>query len=300
MKDKIVIASAMNHMVRIHAACTTALCQEADRLHDMYATSCAALGRTMTAAALIASDLKSPEEHVTVSIDGKGPVGRISVQADGQGNVRGYVQDPHVYLFRESDRKLDVGRAVGTDGTLTVSRDMGLKEPFTGVVKLVSGEIANDFAYYFAISEQTPSVVALGVLVDTDGSVRSAGGMFIQLMPGAPEEVISAVEQIAANMKPMSAYIDAGMTPEAIISELFEEPEFMEEKPVQWNCDCSKEHFADALMLVSEEDLLSLIEEDHGAETVCQFCSKKYQFNEAELREILERHRHVEHRQRFH
>ncbi|MBE6121937.1 MAG: Hsp33 family molecular chaperone HslO [Erysipelotrichaceae bacterium] len=300
MKDEIIIASAMNNMVRIHAASTTALCEEANRLHDMRATSCAALGRTMTAAALIASDLKNPQEHVVVTINGGGPIGKISVQADGQGNVRGYTENPGVYLFRESDRKLDVGAGVGTNGTLTVSRDMGLKEPFTGVVNLTSGEIANDFAYYFAISEQTPSVVALGVLVETDGSVRAAGGMIIQLMPGAGEDVISAVEKIAGTMKPMSAYIDARMTPKEIISELFDEPEFMEERPVQWHCGCSKEKFADGLMLVDEKDLLKMIHEDHGAEAVCQFCSKKYRFSEEDLEDILERHRHVENRQRFH
>ncbi len=299
MKDGLVIASALGQQVRIHAAVTTEMCEQARQAHQMAPGSCAALGRTMSAAALIASDLKRPEEHVVVTIDGGGPVGRISVQADGAGNVRGYTADPNVYFFRESDRKIDVARAVGTNGTLTVSRDMGLKEPFTGVVALQSGEIGYDFAYYFAVSEQTHSVVALGVLVDTDLSVRAAGGMFIQLLPGAPEEVIQKVEEIAAAMRPMSEYVDSGMDAEAVIRLLFPDAAIMDRREVRWHCDCSKERFADALMLLNEADLKQLIEEDHGAEAVCQYCSGRYRFTEDELREILERHRNVENRKRF-
>ncbi len=299
MKDELIIASALNDRVRIRAVSTTGLCEEARKCHDLYPASCAALGRTMSAALLIASDLKSPEEHVSVRIDGGGPAGRIGVEADGQGNVRGFIGDPHVYFYRESDGKIDVGRAVGSDGSLTVSRDMGLKEPFTGVVKLRSGEIADDFAWYFAVSEQTPSVVALGVLVETDLSVRAAGGMIIQLLPDAGEEVISEVEKTTAAMKPMSAYIDGGKKPEEIILGLFPDAVIMEKRDVRWHCDCSRERFADALVLVAEDELEKLIEEDKGAEIVCQYCSKKYQFSEDDLKAILERRRHVEDRNRL-
>ena len=299
MKDELIIASAMSQKVRIHAAVTTGLCEQARKAHDMAPGSCAALGRTMSAAALIASDLKHPEEHVVVTIDGDGPAGKISVQADGAGNVRGYVNDPNVYFFRESDRKIDVAKVVGKNGTLTVSRDMGLKEPFTGVVNLQSGEIGYDFAYYFAVSEQTPSVVALGVLVDPDYSVRAAGGIFIQLLPGAEEEVVAKVEQIAAEMKPVSTYIDEGMDMESVVRLLFPDAVIMEKRDVRWYCDCTWERFADALMLLSEDDLNQMIEEDHRAEAVCRYCSKKYRYTEQDLKEILERHRHVENRKRF-
>jgi len=187
MSEKIWIAEAVNEEVRIHAAKTTELVEEARRAHNLAPTSAAALGRTMTVTGLMASDLKSDEEHVDVRIDGHGPIGQVHVQADGKGNVRGYVDNPNVYLSRE-DGHLDVGAGVGTNGTLSVTRDMGLKEPFTGTVALQTGEIGDDFAYYYAISQQTPSVVAVGVLVDTDCTIAEAGGMIIELLPNASEE----------------------------------------------------------------------------------------------------------------
>ncbi len=296
MRDEIVIAEALNGAVRIHAAVTTAMVEEVRSLKEMYPTSCAALGRVMTANALMASDLKDPNARINVRIDGKGPVGTILSQADGEGNVRGFVDNPQVYLFRNSDGKLDVGQAVGRNGTLTVSRDLGLKEPFTGVVNLQTGEIGDDFAYYFAVSEQTPSVVGVGVLVDTDYSVKAAGGIIIQLLPNAPEEVIEAVEKAAGAMRPVSASVDQGMNAEEIIKELFPDAVILDHKPVQWRCDCSREHFARGLALIHEKDLQEMIDEDHGCETVCQYCGRKYQFTEEELKEILQKHINVENR----
>ena len=213
LKDEIVIAEALGTQIRIHAARSTELVEAARIAHDSCATCTAALGRTMTVTALIASDLKQPDEHVRVRISGGGPIGVIRAEADGAGNVRGCGDRMQLYASRE-DGHLDVGRVVGTDGTLQVSRDMGMKEPFTGTVMLASGEIGEDFARYFAISEQIPSVVSVGVLVNIDSSVAAAGGMIIQLMPFAGDDVIDEVERVAASMRPMSEYMNQGIRPE--------------------------------------------------------------------------------------
>ena len=288
MKDEIVIAEALNGQVRIHAARTTAMVKEAAEVHHCWPTSAAALGRTMTVTALMASDLKDPEEHVVVTIDGKGPAGKISVQADGAGNVRGMIGNPEVYLSR-ADGHLDVGKAVGIDGTLSVSRDMGLKEPFTGVVALQTGENGDDFAYYLVRSEQTPSVVAVGVLVGTDTKVKTAGGMIIQLLPDASEETIEAVEQVTKTMKPMTEYMDEGIEVEDLIRLLFPDAAILEHKPVQWHCGCSKEYYGELLLTLHEKDLKDMMEEDHGAEITCSYCEKQYRYSEEELKQLLEK-----------
>lgn len=286
--DEIVIAEALGTSIRIHAARSTQLVEAARIAHDSAATCTAALGRTMTVTALIASDLKQPDEHVRVRISGNGPIGVIRAEADGAGNVRGCGDHMQLYASR-ADGHLDVGKVVGTDGTLQVSRDMGLKEPFTGTVLLSSGEIGEDFARYFAISEQIPSVVSVGVLVNTDSSVSAAGGMIIQLMPFAGEDIIEAVERVAASMRPMSEYMSEGIEVEDLILQLFPDARILEHKPLRWHCDCSKEHFADALAGLQKSDLEAMINEDHGAEAECHYCRKKYQFTEEELREILEK-----------
>lgn len=294
-KDEIVIADALQGQVRIHAAVTTAMVEEARKVHDCWPTSCAALGRTMTVGALMASDLKDPREHVSISINGQGPAGKISVQADGAGNVRGYINEPHVYLKRE-DGHLDVGKAVGTNGVLTVSRDMGLKEPFTGVVPLQTGEIGDDFAYYYAVSEQTNSCVAVGVLIGTDLRVADAGGLVIQLLPDATEETIEAVEAAVKVMKPMTQYMEEGKNCEDVIHLLFPDAVILGHKDVRWHCDCSREYFMDGMAALHAEDLQAMIDEDHGAEIVCQYCGKKYQLSEDDLRSILENKKRAAHR----
>ena len=219
MNDEIVIAEALNHEVRIHAARSTELVSAAQKAHESAATCTAALGRTLTVTALIASDLKRKDEHVRIRISGGGPIGTIITEGDGDGNVRGFGDNMQVYASRE-DGHLDVGKVVGTDGTLQVSRDMGLKEPFTGTVLLASGEIGEDFARYFAVSEQIPSAVSVGVLVDTDSSVKAAGGMIIQLLPFAREETIQAVEAVVASMRPMTEYLSENMPVEDLIHHL--------------------------------------------------------------------------------
>ena len=278
----------MKHEVRIHAARSTDMAEAARRAHESAATCTAALGRTLTVTALIASDLKRKDEHVRVRISGNGPIGRIVTEADGAGNVRGYGENMQLYASRE-DGHLDVGKIVGSEGTLQVSRDMGLREPFTGTVELASGEIGIDFARYFAYSEQIPSVVSVGVLVDTDSSVKAAGGMIIQLLPNASMKTLETVEKISETMRPMSEYINDGITIGDLICQLFPDAVILDHKPLQWHCDCSKESFAAALSTLRKNDLEAMIREDHGAEIVCQYCKTKYQFTEEDLRELLER-----------
>lgn len=296
MKDEIVVAQALKDQVRIHAASTTALVETARQLHDMYPTSAAALGRTMTVTGILGSTLKDENEHITATINGGGPAGTIMAQADGAGNVRGFAANPQIYLKNGQTGKLDVGKAVGRNGYLRVTRDLGLKEPFTGTVALQSGEIGDDFAYYFAVSEQTPSVVAVGVLVDTDYSIRAAGGVLIQLLPDADEDCVKAVEAIAKDMKPVSQLIDEGRRPEEIIHQLFADARILEHRDIRWHCGCSREHYAAALATLHAQDLTEMIREDRGAEIVCQYCGKKYQYSEAELQQILDRKNHVENR----
>ncbi len=285
-KDELVIAEAFAGAVRIHAARTTAMVEAARRAHDCLPTSIAALGRTMSVAALMASDLKSPMEHVQIRLDGGGPCGLINVQADGNCRVRGYIQNPHVHIVK-ADHHEDVGRAVGIDGMLRVSRDMGLKEPFTGVVPLQTGEIGQDFAYYYAVSEQTPSVVSVGVLIDTDYSIAASGGLLVQILPGAPEEIIDRVEKVMQTMRPMTTYMQADQSVADIIHCLYPDAAILQHRDVRWYCGCSKEHFGEALALLREKDLCAMIEEDHGADITCQYCGRKYHYTQAELQRIL-------------
>ncbi|MBR3349614.1 MAG: Hsp33 family molecular chaperone HslO [Solobacterium sp.] len=290
MKDEIVIAEAMGGQVRIHAARTTALCEEARKAHYCMATSAAALGRVLSATAIMASDLKNPDEKIVSVMNGHGPAGTVLAQADGAGNVRGFIGDPNLYMVKE-DGHLDVGGAIGTNGTLTVTKDLGLKEPFTGVSAIRTGEVGDDFAYYFAISEQTPSIVGVGVLVSPDGSVRASGGLFIQLMPGAKEEAIEKCEQVSAILKPVSTLIDEGLDCEDIIRLYFEDAKILGKKDIRWHCGCSRQRFADALKLLAEKDLLEMIEDGKGAEIHCQYCNSYYNYSSAEIKAILEKKR---------
>lgn len=299
MSNPFVIAEAMNGTVRIRAVKTTELVEEARILHDCYPTSCAALGRVLSIDAILASELKDPDAKAVVTINGHGEAGTIIAQASANGDVRGFIGNPHLYYVNEETGKLDVGRIVGTQGTLHVTKDLGLKEPFTGVVELQTGEIGDDFSYYFAISEQTPSIVSVGVLVGKDG-VEAAGGMLIQLLPNATEETIEKLEEMAKTMKPISTYIQEGLLPKDIVKLLFEDATILEEREVRWHCGCSKENFATALSLIKEEDLVAMIEEDKQADITCQYCNQSYHFTEEELKEILQRKQYVEDRKRFH
>lgn len=286
MTDYLVKALAFNGEIRAMATRTTDTVSEAQKRHDTWRAATAALGRTMTGSLLLGAMHKN-DEKLTVKIQADGPIGAIVVDADGKGNVKGYVKNPEVNLPPNELGKIDVRGAVGTNGTFSVVKDLGLKEPITGQVPIVSGEIAEDFTYYLANSEQVPSAVGLSVLVDnTDNDcVKAAGGFVIQVMPGASEATIAEIEKRLADIPQVSTLLDQGETPEAILNRLLgeENVEILETMPVQFFCDCSKERFASAIVTLGESELTKMIEEDEGAEAVCHFCGEKYQYSAVEL-----------------
>ncbi len=290
MKDEIVIASAMNGQIRIHAARTTDTVEAARAAHTCMPTSAAALGRVLTVTAIMASDLKNDDEKIIAMLNGNGPAGTIIAQADSRGNVRGLISDPNLYIVRE-DGHLDVGAAVGTDGMLSVTRDMALREPFTGSVKLQTGEIGEDFAYYFTLSEQTPSAVGVGVLVAPDSHIQAAGGLIYQLLPGASEEAIEKCEQVLRTQKPVSQLIDEGHSPREIIQMYFEDAVIMDARDVRWHCGCTREYYRAALQTLSEKDLQEMIDDGKGAEVRCQYCGSLYSFTPEELEAVMEEKR---------
>ena len=226
---------------------------------------------------------------MTVKINGNGPVGGIVVDGNANGTVKGYVQNPHVHLPLNDKHKIDVKGAVGTEGFLAVTKDLGLKEPFTGQVPLVSGELGEDFTYYLAKSEQIPSSVGLSVFVNSDNSIETAGGFMIQVMPGAKEETISQIEKRLAETPMVSEMMRDGKKPEDILNEILgaENVKVLDKMPVSYHCDCSRERFLGVLTSLPTDQLQEMADEDHGAEAVCHFCGKKYQFTEDELRKII-------------
>ncbi len=286
MEDRLIKALTCEGRVRVLIASTTNLCEEARKRHDCCPTSAAALGRVLTMGSIMGSMLKNKVEKLTIQINGGGPIGTVLVDCFAGGNVRGFVGDPHVHMTYNDTGKLAVGKAVGCEGTLRVIRDLGMKDDFAGTVNLQSGEIGDDFAYYFTVSEQTPSAVSLGVLVDTDNSVIAAGGLLIQMLPDAMEEDIVKIEEIVAKLKPMSTLIHEGNSLEAILHEYFEEIEILETIPVRFTCSCSKTTMKRALLTLSKEERRQLIEEDHGCEITCHWCNEHYTFTEDELREL--------------
>lgn len=289
MKDYLAKALVYSGYIRAYAMNATQTIAEAQKRHDTWHSSSAALGRAMIGTMLLSnSGLKGEDDRLTVKIQGDGPGGAIIVDGDARGNVKGYIQNPHISLPSNGEGKIDVRGVVGTNGVLTVIKDLGLKEPFSGQVPLVSGELGDDFTYYLASSEQIPSAVGLSVLVDTDETIKAAGGFMIQVMPGADEEVINDLETRLANLPRVSDLIDAGKTPEELLEIIFEGQPimFLEEVPVQFKCDCSKEKFSQALITLGSHELQLMIDEDHGAETVCSFCNNKYYFEEDDLRAL--------------
>ena len=225
---------------------------------------------------------------MTVKIEGNGPAGAIVVDSNGKGEVKGYIKNPHISLPLNEIGKIDVRGAVGTEGMFTVTKDLGLKEPFSGQTPIVSGEIGEDFTYYLAVSEQIPSAVGVSVLVDTDDSIKTAGGFMIQIMPGASDEIVEQIEVRLKETARISTLLDEGQTPEEILQNLLgaDDVEFLETMPVQFKCDCSKEKFASAIITLGAEQIQELIDQDHGAEAVCAFCNNKYKYSEADLYEL--------------
>ena len=290
MSDTLLRAIARDAGIQICAASTTELVERAHEIHNTTPLATAALGRTLTATAIMGSQLKVEDGSVTVQIKGNGPLGAIVCVGDSDGYVRGYLQDPAVDLPLRADGKLNVGGGVGR-GYLMVIKDIGLKDPITGTVALVNGEIAEDLTRYFAESEQIPSACALGVLVNPELTVRAAGGYLVQLLPGAGEDTIARLEENINAVKPVSTMIDEGMGPREIIETVLAGffPEILDEREVRYRCTCSKQRVERALLSIGREDLEKLAEEQETTEVACHFCDKKYTFTRAELEALLRR-----------
>ncbi len=289
MRDEMVRAITADGLVRAQAITGRDLVEKARNLHTLLPVATAALGRTLLGASLLGDMLKEDNASLTLQIKGGGPLGLVLAVSDSGGNVRGYVQNPHVELMEQYPGKLDVGGAVGTQGTLTVIKDFGYKEPYVGTIGLFSGEIADDLAMYFVESEQIPTACALGVLVGLDQSVAAAGGYLIQLLPGAGEEIIAQIESGVKKLGPVSAALDRGLDAEGLLRAVLEgfSLEILEKHPVSYRCACSRERVIRALISLGKQELQSLIDEQGQAELSCQFCDKIYRFDRGELEEIL-------------
>lgn len=289
MRDEMVRAITADGLVRAQAITGRDLVEKARTLHTLLPVATAALGRTLLAASLLGDMLKEDNASLTLQIKGGGPLGLVLAVSDSGGNVRGYVQNPHVELMEQHPGKLDVGGAVGTQGTLTVIKDFGYKEPYVGTIGLFSGEIADDLAMYFVESEQVPTACALGVLVGLDQSVTAAGGYLIQLLPGAGEDVISQIEAGVKKLGPVSAALDRGLDAEGLLREVLDgfELDILQTHPVEYRCACSRDRVVWALISLGRQELREMIEEQGQAELSCQFCDKVYRFSREELEEIL-------------
>lgn len=290
MKDYIVRATAADSQIRAFAATTRELVETARSAHNTSPVATAALGRLLTAGAMMGSMMKGDEDLLTLQIKADGPLNGLLVTADSHGNVKGYVGNPNVIIPANSKGKLDVAGAVGP-GFLTVIRDMGLKEPYSGQTMLQTSEIAEDLTYYFATSEQVPSAVGLGVLMNRENTVRQAGGFIIQLMPFAAEEVISALEKKIAEVTSVTAMLEAGSSPEQILEQLLGDLglEITDTMTAQFHCNCSKERVAKAVVSVGKKELQSMIDEGKPIEVNCHFCNTNYEFSVEELKELYKR-----------
>lgn len=288
MSDTLLRAIARDAGIQISAAVTTGLVERAREIHDTTPVATAALGRTLTATAIMGSQLKTDDGSVTVQVKGNGPLGTIVCVGDADGWVRGYLQNAGCELPLRADGKLDVGGGVGR-GYLMVIKDIGLKDPITGTVALVNGEIAEDLTRYFAESEQIPSACALGVLVNTDRSVKCAGGWLVQLMPGVKDADIDHLEANLAKIEPMTTMLDKGMMLEQIVQTVLDgfAVDFLQTDPIGYRCACSREKVERALLSMGKDELSKMAEEQEKSEVTCQFCDKVYVFSREELRQLL-------------
>ncbi len=289
MNDYMVRAITKDGNVRIYAALTTQTVEEARTIHQMNPTPSVALGRTLTAAALMAGTLKDSGSTITIRIKGDGPIGGIVVVTDAHSNVRGYVHNPWFDLPLNELGKFDIAGAVGK-GYLNVVTDLGLKEPYIGQVDLVSGEIAEDITFYYAHSEQTPTVTSLGVLVGREGKILNAGGLFIQLMPNCDEPTISWLEGCVEKMPPVTKLLERESSLENILNEVLPERElvFLDTRPVTYRCNCSRERMESNLLSLGLKDLEEIAQEQEETELVCHFCAKKYYFSRSEIQNMVE------------
>ena len=290
--DYLVRATAAEGMLRAFAVTARDTVEAARDAHNTSPVATAALGRLMSAALMMGSDIKEEDGLITLKINCDGPIGGLLATADAKGNVKGYVNEPNVLLHANALGKLDVGGALG-NGVLSVIKDIGLKEPYVGQTMLVSGEIAEDITYYFAASEQVPSSVALGVLMNRNNTVRCAGGFLVQLMPGAPEELIAKLEERLKTLRPVTTMLDMGLSPEDMLREVLAglSPEINETLPVRFFCNCSHERVEKALISIGKKELSDMIADGKEIETVCHFCGKKYCFSVEELKSLLEKAR---------
>ena len=291
MKDYIIRAIAADDQVRVFAATTRELVERARQHHNTSPVATAALGRLLTAGAMMGAMMKNDKDVLTLQVKGDGPIGGLTVTADSHANVKGYAENPDVVIPAKNG-KLDVGGALGI-GILNVIKDMGLKEPYVGQTILVSGEIAEDLTYYFANSEQIPSSVGLGVLMEKDNTVKCAGGFIIQVMPFAKEETISKIEENLKNVTSVTGMLDKGYTPEQILEELLGNVgfEITDKIPAQFYCNCSKERVEQAVASIGRKDLVELIEEGKDIEVKCHFCNTAYNYTVEDLTNILKRSR---------
>ena len=289
-QDHIVRAITKDGFVKAMAISSTDLVERARNIHKTTPTATAALGRVLTAASMMGNLQKVKDGALTIQVKGGGPLGTILATSDATGNVRGYVHNPSITLLEKYAGKLDVGAAVGTDGMLTFIRDLQMKEPYIGSVALVSGEIADDVTAYFAQSEQTPTACALGVLVDTDQSVKVAGGYLIQLLPGTPDGVIDKLEAGIQKAGAVTPMLEKGLSPEEILRCVLAdfETEFLETVPVEYRCYCSRERVLQTLITIGKKDLQELVEENKPIRVECQFCDNVYEFPPQELKALLE------------
>ena len=286
MESRIIIGTALDKHVRFYLGDTTKMVEDARQIHDCWPTSLAALGRVMSVTACMGLRQKAEGESITSTINGGGAIGTIMVTADSEGNVKGFVGDNHIYLKYNDSGKLAVGLAVGTDGYLKVLRSLKLKTDYTSQVALQSGEIGDDFAYYFSVSEQTPTIVSVGVLVDTDYSCKAAGVLLIELLPGHSESDIAYLEDLASKLEPISSVIDRDNDLEKYIKTLFADAEILEEAEVRFRCNCSREKFLANLLTLSKEDLMEVTKDDR-IEIKCEFCEKVYTYGEEDIRLLM-------------
>lgn len=286
-EDYVIRATAEGAYLRAFVARTTKLCEEARKRHDTYPTATAALGRLLTAAGMLGMTLKG-DDILTIRLQGNGPLGQLVGVSRCDGLIKGYVAEPHVHLPLRPDGKLDVGGAVG-EGMLYITKDLGLKEPYTGSTPLVTGEIAEDLTSYFAISEQTPSAVALGVLVDVDNSVKGAGGFLVQLMPAAPEELVNKLEDNLGKIGSISRQFADGLTPEGLLQQIFAGFSYQSlgSQSLHFACDCSRSKLEQILISLGEEEMASLLKDEGGAEVRCHYCNERHQFVAEDLNRLI-------------
>lgn len=285
MNDHVLIATAYNSMVRIYVAKTNNLVETARNIHETWPTATAALGRLLTAGAMM-SYMYDGDNDLSIKVEGDGPIGQMIVESNSVGELRAVIKNPEVYLKYNDSNKLTVGNAVG-HGLLTVRRNPHLKNSFSSSVNLINGEIAEDLTYYFYLSEQTSSSVGLGVLVNEDQSVKQAGGFILQLLPGATDEIITQIEKTIKEITSVTALFENGLDTRGLLTKLASGTEkILDEKPVRYFCGCSKDYYFEALQKLDNAVLDEMIDEDGGAEIICQYCKNKYHFSVDELHKI--------------